>query len=878
MYSASEWNENNSKWIFKEIPTQRIQLASKKETREWMKTQLNDIREEIDNGKISIDKTKELLHEMKDNRWSENENNAKYVLAIQAALHFLDYGRIVGAIDGMIGHKDPNSNTRLGIRAFQTDKNLRYVDSKPGPETITRLLRELNDRYNSPGTSTKKSKRGIPEIPKKDLPADPAKRKTVNKTQTKPTRVDLSRRPKNATTTVTPTKNKPNPQSVKKGSMPPSNYKPNKKLVNKLATILKKDPEIRTNTEKRTLRLAKNASEVIEAEVAFGQIYLGVLKTIQEELALPIKGGVLGAMMEVARNSFHGGSPLVKRLEAKGVTPAELNQIKAATIAKLKTPKLANDLKRIDGKYLETEAGHALAADLFMVALSGAMGNLSIPLARVALPWGRLVPGLNVNEVLRKADNNESVIYTELLKKSVDRLNRLYAEALEIVKKSLHTPEANLTNAEKAKIQELQQTLVDVLGFLGCQIDMQSGPRGKVTLKKTDLLQDDSFGFFESVFVDNKKYQKLNAKLNKLLDSNISDVEKANALNDIVCMLRDEMADDYNIDINGNLITQTSEQRVANGKKYNVLASKPIYMGHSGVRPPAQTGIVNYEEIHAKKITRPRKSSKKGSTTQKCEFELIKKYATETSDGQTIWHETIVATVDANGITPKNAQYYESGKPKYKKQAQQLFRIAKGHESEIMLLSKAGRGRFTAMRELDRMSEVFSVYAKNEARLLKIAKITGKEKHYEAALEFVLGEFSDFDELNSVFSVNDTSLKSAMKIYFQERKYQPTSALKKLIRLNGGALKRWTEKVKTTMRPVQYAKGVALDYPESSFYEHAYSIPITISIGGRGGGGEPSAPTKHQPIPTPEEPPIPVLPPTPVVATKVQTIATPGSF
>ena len=124
---------------------------------EWINNQIDDFgntHQELESLKADIndgiDKQEciSMLEKFKNGKKIFSRNNphehvAVAVVGVQAALHHLGYSS-VGNIDGFLG-----DNTKAAVENFQEQWNTDHADDKidvdgiPGPQTIGRLLKEL---------------------------------------------------------------------------------------------------------------------------------------------------------------------------------------------------------------------------------------------------------------------------------------------------------------------------------------------------------------------------------------------------------------------------------------------------------------------------------------------------------------------------------------------------------------------------------------------------------------------------------------------------------------------------------------------------------------------------------------------------------------
>ncbi|MFC1478798.1 peptidoglycan-binding protein [Candidatus Margulisiibacteriota bacterium] len=117
----------------------------KAESVDWVQKQLADLKKELggDLTKISTKQIIELLKDVRAVNWSKAdkspENSAKYVFAIQAALHALDYGEQAGKIDAVFGDQ-----TRNALKAFQQEMKLATDKGQLNTATIDKLIEKLD--------------------------------------------------------------------------------------------------------------------------------------------------------------------------------------------------------------------------------------------------------------------------------------------------------------------------------------------------------------------------------------------------------------------------------------------------------------------------------------------------------------------------------------------------------------------------------------------------------------------------------------------------------------------------------------------------------------------------------------------------------------
>ncbi len=113
----------------------------------WVKEHLASLKKEIESYEnIDRAKTVTLLSEIKDVNWKKDTpaESAKYVFALQSALHLLGHGEKVGQIDALWGRK-----SAAGLLEFQQKWNTDHPDDKikedgmPGPESVGRILQSL---------------------------------------------------------------------------------------------------------------------------------------------------------------------------------------------------------------------------------------------------------------------------------------------------------------------------------------------------------------------------------------------------------------------------------------------------------------------------------------------------------------------------------------------------------------------------------------------------------------------------------------------------------------------------------------------------------------------------------------------------------------
>ncbi|MFH1428744.1 MAG: peptidoglycan-binding domain-containing protein [Candidatus Margulisiibacteriota bacterium] len=156
-------------------------FSSRLDSNQWVKDHLKEVKAELGDLKsISVKKIIELLKEVKDVNWSNKAEvppkSAKYIFAMQSALHMLDYGNTTGKIDAVFG-----VNTSNGLKAFQKDKmGIANGDGQPGIKTISKLIETLRATFieNSDGkncptqTTSSQNNKEITQLDKIEIQPD----------------------------------------------------------------------------------------------------------------------------------------------------------------------------------------------------------------------------------------------------------------------------------------------------------------------------------------------------------------------------------------------------------------------------------------------------------------------------------------------------------------------------------------------------------------------------------------------------------------------------------------------------------------------------------------------------------------------------------
>ncbi|MFH1428745.1 MAG: hypothetical protein ABIH39_03270 [Candidatus Margulisiibacteriota bacterium] len=120
----------------------------------WTNQDLQDVINEVGSPEnITLAKVVELLKEVQDVNWSKKEEipqkSAKYIYAVQVALHMLGYGEQVGKIDAVFQGKNANGertkNTKNALSAYQKDQNKIGTNNSGNltPQAIKALIASL---------------------------------------------------------------------------------------------------------------------------------------------------------------------------------------------------------------------------------------------------------------------------------------------------------------------------------------------------------------------------------------------------------------------------------------------------------------------------------------------------------------------------------------------------------------------------------------------------------------------------------------------------------------------------------------------------------------------------------------------------------------
>lgn len=528
-------------------------------------------------------------------------------------------------------------------------------------------------------------------------------------------------------------------------------------------TSVRKETRAREEKLKETI---KNNDAITEAHIAFKRLYKDIYPVFQEQLnGRDMEGGWFGLIEALINSATSANTKFAKKLEAIGITPEQLEDIKKTALAEVATRK--DEFDDLDSNSHFTHVKRNAVMDIASAILFGQ------PLfnSRIKGTVGSLTSFPDVNSVLKnlpKNGENYSGTYSELLNKSVEQLNTEYTNSLDIIAAGLDSTRADQPHEVRA-LNETSSKLKNRLNQLGIIID----ERGQIATEKADVLQKISYSglliFGERYWSDEGKVRKIEARLRILRSKQTSNKDKSKALQFIYNELEQEMKDDFGVNISGrmDLSRETTIEEIGS--------------------PIARVGSERYE-----KFTAIRHSD--GS------LEIATTY-TDTMRGDDEPERHTIAVLRKN--RPPQIKENDSA---YRDLIKRTQRVANG-APEIELRSSTVRNRWKNMQQLSRMKETVQLYTNNEYRMQQVHDVSKQApgRQFKDSVKHVLflseqqnqgGNPSQFIAPLTELVRNSRKkqkLNNLFNTYFSEKETNPTQALDNLIRNGGSTLREWAK-------------------------------------------------------------------------------------